>query len=196
MKKIILNVLLLSLLSIVLSNCKKEEDEGPLISFRSKDNRLEGEWNLIKFKGKEAYGIGNGTYAEALRINLSYDGTIYTIAPIGYLPENRSLDFTMAIEKSGILVIDQSFTNPIEAWESISSWNWVNDTEKKSKLILNDFPLGIEPTGSIYTVQKLTNKELILTVKQSILSQTNTGFADIEMDYTFTFEKLAPKEDD
>jgi len=52
--KTLLFVLTVSL--FVFSGCKKYED-GPLISFKSKMKRLEGEWRLVYLNGDDVFSI-------------------------------------------------------------------------------------------------------------------------------------------
>ena len=47
------NILILGLLAIVLCTCKKTYEKGPVISLRSKMNRITGKWRLVEMEGVE-----------------------------------------------------------------------------------------------------------------------------------------------
>lgn len=68
-KKTLLLVILASL--FIFSGCKKYED-GPYLSFKSKLNRLEGEWRIVTLNGDDVF-----SNIPKLYFKFEKDGTFY-----------------------------------------------------------------------------------------------------------------------
>jgi len=156
-----LKIILIACIVSFLGACKKYED-GPFFSLRSKNNRLKGTWELVELTGSFSHSQdGSGTVAFANGIftetNDKYPetDTIYTYSEIIEIFKDGT--YTYKEQRGDILL------------EGASNWKWLNAAGNKQILDIQDGP---------YIVRKLTNKEMILEVEESSVS--NEFYYDYE----------------
>lgn len=162
-------LLALALISVatVFNSCKKYE-EGPMLSLKTKNARITGEWELTEMKEvytynyKTSYGNESGsditTYSNGI---LSNDG------------ESITYSLVYNIEKNGIL--ETTEIEDGERYSLKSYWSWLDGEKGKEFILLED----------MYQIIKLTNKELILEINSSSDSENKTSSTKA----TYTFEK-------
>jgi hypothetical protein len=150
-----------ALIVFILSGCGKYED-GPGISLRTKNGRLEGEWKVTSLKyewtspsdplDNESYNF-NGT-----TLTMSYNEPIYdpiTFEIIDYQLVNVSVPYSESFEfntKENTCL--QSTTEDGETTTYTQLWSWKDGASSKEILFLENYG------GMI--VKKLSNKELVL----------------------------------
>ncbi|MDD4149455.1 MAG: hypothetical protein PHE33_05450 [Bacteroidales bacterium] len=160
-------ILILVMFGLTFSSCKKYED-GPAISFKSKNARLTGEWKLVAYSNEETSSSGTSTE--------SYNGTTMTTSDGSY-----SYSYTLIIDKDGTYNSKSTYEN--HSYEDTKYWSWFNGTTSKEQIILD---------GDIYNIKQLKNKELILEQTYSYKSfddnsTTPTYFSTTNT--TWTYEK-------
>ena len=159
-------IITLVLFGLTFSSCKKYE-EGPILSLKSKNSRLTGEWKLVSYTS-EYISIDGITVS-------SFDGTTMVTSNNSYL-----YDLTLTIDKDGTLIksVTKNGTTNVEK----SYWSWLDGTSGKEQLLLDD----------LYTIKKLTNKELILEYFYSSEAYADSNSTPTFFDshhQTWTYEK-------
>ncbi len=152
LKSSIFLILLLSLLA-----CKKGEDD-PFISFRSRDARLIGEWQLV-----ESSSSSNGTYAKV------FDGTFMHFYTDGELTDQYTYSLSYLFDKTGAFTSVEISNG--SAISGSSNWAWMNNAKRKSGIVLSN--------GHFYYIKRLSSKELVLYCDVA-------DYDDADTEYTFT----------
>ena len=124
---------MLAIAAVVFTGCGKYED-GPDFSLRSKNARLQGEWEMTK---------ADGPY-------FNYNGSVYT-NPDGF---SQPYTYSMTLEKDGTFESEQQYSS-FGLNVQKDYWSWFDGASSKEMLYLPDFYL--------LKVVKLTSKELVLT---------------------------------
>jgi hypothetical protein len=176
--------LLLLVSAFVLDSCKKG-DNDPAISFRTRKNRLTGEWRLRSgtykhntqgTSGPEGYHVKftESQYTYVVDI----PGSIYTGAAQG--PYSR----TMSFKKDGYVRIVEL----IDGFEYVTEGTWdfnsgVGD-EKSKELVTIHFTYYSSSSGTqtyggnqkqlTYTITELRNKKLVLNMKDQMTDVDGT----------------------
>jgi len=168
-------------ISIILlfAECKKSK-EDPAISFRSRNQRICGQWQLSSLAGTKLM-LGT-TY------NYSFSGGNYTISYTTdslHIITYNSYDFQMNIKKDNTIQINEAYSNSSNKSISITTnlyWNWL-DIKKKTLISLpfDDFEI---PGGDEWNIIKLSHKQIILNYYYSSTSSSNNNYSS---DITLTF---------
>ncbi len=140
MKKI-LPFLLVILSLIVIPSCKKGEDD-PSISFRSRDARITAKWKLVNYE-RQSNSSGGSSSTSVL------NGSILTVTNSGG-SYSYSYSEELEINSDGTFKITTIQDGDIST--SSSDWFWLNDTKKKTSIVLDDN----------YSIDRLSHNELIL----------------------------------
>ncbi|MFK8037985.1 MAG: hypothetical protein AB8B74_06830 [Crocinitomicaceae bacterium] len=172
------------------SACKKGEND-PFLSLRSRDSRLSGTWELVSIDlnqtGTEIYN-GNewgfeytvtysddvyiwyykSTYEDSLNSETNVDGD--TIS---------SYMNTLSIDKNGNTTANVTADDYTS--EQTGVWYWANTAKKKTHLLLD---------GSTFTLDRLTNKEMVLKVEGAINAKEEENKYIIDYHYYQTFKKV------
>jgi hypothetical protein len=165
MKKVRILILTFIVLGAIPS-CKKG-DNDPFISLRSRDARITGNWKVVNLEynsnddGDISSAILNGSILtqtiNGSSISYSYSAN-WEINSDGTLNSSYAIDGSLSTESD--------------------TWNWLDDSQKKSKISIN---------GEVYVVDRLTNKELVL---RSQSEYSNPSGNDLEIySSTLTLEK-------
>jgi hypothetical protein len=165
-----------------MAGCGKYE-EGPFLSLRSKNARIDGKWNLVGYEAKyvdsaspednESYSFKDGTMTYQFN-DVTFDpftgDLIITPATSTYAYalsfefDKRDNVFTSVETSSGTTQTDESY------------WTW-QDGAKSQEMI--------EIDGQVFVIKKLTNKEMILYLDFSATGSGETANYTWEL----TFEK-------
>lgn len=145
MKKTLVLLLISTLLISLLGSCKKYE-EGPWLSLRSKETRMNGEWDITKFL------INN--------IDSSHYFTKYDYSKVIFNRDNLSDFFWASYDNQ---------SNPKEPILLYGKWNWKNDKEGIT-ISINSSKGSIIPPFSLleldqecyWEIKRLTNSEFYL----------------------------------
>ncbi len=176
-------VILLGLM-IFSPGCKKGEDD-PFLSFRTRTNRLTGEWKL-----KEAeIRVQESSSTKVISTNYSYSGTTMNVkvsesnlnSYVGAYRYSEEITF----EKDG--TYRQTVKSSTDVYSTKGDWFWTNknknlELEKKEALILTvtEDSEGAAYSGksnypqSIWVFKRLSNKEIIIELNntQTLLDGT------------------------
>ncbi len=154
-------LLIIVVFSSILAGCGKY-DNGPFVSLRTKNNRLEGKWKLVEYKyeltdaldasGNESEILNGGTMT-----NTYYDVVFdpFTGEIIGYEPVYESYPFQQFFEFD-IKKNTCETTTLSDGSSDISTsyWSWSDGSSEKEIL---------EIDGQGLIINRLTNKELELS---------------------------------
>ena len=127
---------------LVLASCGKYED-GPFLSLRTKNGRLEGNWKLISQERKSVsdFGTTTTTLTEGV-LTTNTDGMIST--------STYSESWCIALKDNHIKL---STIEDGSAYDYTTYWNWENGASSKELINVD---------GDVYRVLRLTNKEMVL----------------------------------
>lgn len=172
MKANFLKVMIVLFIGVLtLEGCKKGEND-PLISLRSRDARVTGEWKLVEFESTstEVYTDGTTTVTETRTDN--YDGSIWTRTTPGGT-DSYSYSQDLIIEKDGKFAFKVS--NDGDREEANGRWSWLDDAKNKRRILLDD----------VYNIDQLKNSEMIFTEDRENSSVDSDG-ASYKETYTST----------
>jgi hypothetical protein len=132
---------ILVLIVLVTYSCKKY-DEGPLISLRSKEKRMSGEWDIQKF-------IVDG-----------YDST-------SFFNKYDNAHFIFNVDNEGRIIIscNDNGANPKPIIVLNGNWKWLNnknDISIQFNHSTNDFKPFLINNVSVWEIKKLTSKNFYL----------------------------------
>lgn len=179
MKKVFLIFFVSMLAAATFQSCKKGEND-PAISFRSRDARLIGTWNLVSVLGTwDRVEGGTHTYS-----TFTYDGITF-LDDINTGNVGGTGTYEMTIEKSG----DMSYVETLKVgnqtliYNGAGYWEWLNTDKNKTMLSLVG---GVHLfTGGDCIVDRLAYKELVIKRKYN----TNDNGDTYSSDFTYTFER-------
>jgi hypothetical protein len=157
----------------ILDGCKKGEND-PLLSMRSRDARITGNWELTSYERTRTTS-NNGDQSTRTE---SFDGKIWTVTNSNGSTSTESYSRELTIEKDGTysaVVIQDGQT-----YSETSRWSWLNDAKNKTRILFDD--------GGVFTIDQLKNSEMILIQEDSSSSSSSnfsSTFSDIKK-YTYT----------
>lgn len=147
-------------ISSLISGCGKY-DNGPFLSLRTKNNRLEGKWNMVEYKYELTDALdATGSESQILNggiMTTSYYDAIYdpwTGELLGYEPVYASYPYQQNLEfdtKENTCELTTTTNGFSEI--STSYWSWGDGASSKEILELE---------GQGFIIKRLTNKELEL----------------------------------
>ncbi|MCF8298272.1 MAG: hypothetical protein K9J13_12065 [Saprospiraceae bacterium] len=183
MKKIIfLSCTLMMCFMLINNSCKKGEND-PFFSFRTRDARITGKWEMIssEYYYIHTYSIGQTKSTSSSFDNGKMTSTTYNSTSGTPITETTTYPYSsnLTIEKDGnYLWIFQSDTSN---YEYSGAWHWLNDNKKKTLIAFDGrtYP---------YIVNRLTNKELILKIDFVDIRKSNgevTYQNSITVEYNF-----------
>jgi hypothetical protein len=178
-KKILVFTALLLGFMTVFNSCKKYED-GPLLSLKSKNGRITGEWELKEYKYTRTTDEGTTTRTFNGSI-MTFSGKEWSNYTYDYIDTSYTYSYSMnlTIEKGGTYKWYEVEKGDIDEWTAY--WSWLDGQSGKEQLLLED--------DGIYLIKKLTNKELIIEYSYT-WSETSDGDNDFSNSETiYTFEK-------
>jgi len=178
MKKKVLFFTVMFLAVFMLFNSCKKYEEGPLLSLRSKNARLTGEWVLKEYKYIRTTNEGSTTRTLNGSV-MTYSGKVYNYYYNEYVDTTYtytySLNFT--VEKDGTykwVEIEEG-----EADDLTSYWSWLDGKSGKEQILLYE--------NGLFIIKRLTNKELIFEENyyNSYTYNGNNSFDTCESVWTF-----------
>ncbi len=182
----ILTQVSLILLSVfIFDSCKKGQDD-PIISFRSRNNRICAQWKLNSVSGKYT---NTSTQVNVKETTYSYDGSDYTLTNIAQNGTQtvitlKDFDYQMQIEKNNVFTqsVKYSYNGVFNSCNYNGYWYWLDD--KKKTMI--HIPLSkIEALFfDDWEVTELKHKEI--TLKYYSLSTDLDGTVTKEFQIVFT----------
>ena len=146
--------------SVFFTSCKKGEND-PGLSFRSRDARLVGEWQLKSVSSTATYNVFTSSAVSSTTIVTdTYDGTLWVDAVDGVTNNSDSYSLSLNIEKTGkisCVEVDNGRTR-----EGTSDWYWLDSKKNKTEVYV-----GLTNTKhfdrGIYNLDRLSNKEIVFT---------------------------------
>ena len=159
MKKTLLRLFIIIATTTVFLSCAKYDD-NQFISLRSKNSRIVGTWKFVKSKTTTSE---NGE----TKVEEIFDGdSVYVINR--YLGDSKKVKWykTRTINEDGAYIDEFPSYDTLHCFRE-GYWSWEKGDFKKEKieLLLPDFNETIK-----YTILKLTNKELILSNDNAIIT--------------------------
>jgi len=181
MSKVKIALLVLIATVFILPACKKGADD-PFISFRSRDERMEGNWILTAISGTNiSYGNTNTT------TTVSYNGTSYTSTTTGSAAITITGTYTMVIKKQGVITYSSSMTQGggAEVVTGTGEWYWANSDKNKEYFYVDGAGAnGFFSGGGVYYVDRCSHDTMILEANTGNI-QNGNGSTD-NFTYTFT----------
>lgn len=176
------NFIVLIILIAIVTGCGKYED-GPFLSLRSKNARIEGNWKLVEYSAKSvstAYPEDNETYTFD-GANMTYEYSNVTFDPFTgqqiVTPMSDTYVYALSFEfdtkDNNCRIVETTGTTTTS---DESYWTW-QDGARNHEMI--------EVNGQVLAIKKLTNKELVLFLDMSASGQGDAATYEVEM----TFEK-------
>jgi len=170
-----------------LSSCKKGDDD-PAISFRSRNNRIEGKWKVSSINYSHHY---QGYYGNE-NTTITYNGTtlLYQITENGDTDKEEYFNylFTLEILKKGKLTYTESY-NYLNENNNITIngiWYWLNN--KKDFVY---FPFNIiDMYCNTWQIKELRNKKIVLYFSGSMNEQQNTTTEEASITATIELESI------
>ena len=180
---------LISLLS--LTTCKKGEDD-PLVSLRSRKERISGDWRLQS---------GTATYTQgAYRESYIFDGsnvTLYVAAPSYAAGYKGKYFLNLTISKDGKFTFKELLSNVV--LEASGTWNFNvgigNEKRKEDVLFFIDRVSAGYTNGNslfnrtntnfVYKIKELRNKKLVISSTGKIYSDSNGKYTTLSNEYIF-----------
>jgi hypothetical protein len=180
-------IVLLSLAVIIFDSCKKGADD-PLISFRSRNDRICAKWVLKSAEGKYTNSSATALYKEK---NYSYSGSNFTLT---YLNSSGSqtvmtydaYELQMELDKKYTVSYTENY-NLNGNFNSISYtgyWYWMDDKKKTMLFIPLNETMAIDCNQ--WEVTELKHKQI--TLKFS-LSETQQGVTETN-DWSLVFTNI------
>lgn len=195
MKKCYL-IALFTLLLLPIVSCKKGS-EDPTISFRSRNNRLEGTWNIVECNfNRNIISISNATDTSYTRSSFKNDSGNTVRRYNGIIEKLNNYVGTASLEftKDGFIRYKEQHNASGGNLESTSDgiWNWRKTGKSKYSISIgtgSGTPLGFIFKGGEFTVTKLSHKEIIL---ESSFSESTkiTGNGETSIQSNVTYCKL------
>ncbi|NQY66439.1 MAG: hypothetical protein HRT72_01765 [Flavobacteriales bacterium] len=130
--------------------CKKGEND-PFISLLSRDARITGTWILTK---DETELITSGD--EGFVVSYNFDGTTMVVKDPLEGNESYPFEHTLTISEGG--EYKSFYKEDLDVTEMKGMWYWLNSDKNKTMI---QFTSSWD--DNIYVIDKLTNKELVLT---------------------------------
>ena len=164
----------------VLLGCGKYED-GPLLSLRSKNSRIEGKWKAVGYnyeykdsgapEDNESYSL-NGT-------TMTYQFNDFSFDPLTgdliIVPTTETHKYELTYEfNTKNNEFNSSETLDITVQKNQSYWTWQDGASSHEM---------IEIDGQQYVIKKLTNKELVLYLDYAESDDVNDITAYIELKF-------------
>lgn len=156
---------------LTLEGCKKGEND-PLISLRSRDARVTGEWKLVEFKSTRTKVSTDGTTTITETNSDSYDGDIWTRTTLAGT-DSYSYSRSFIIEKDGKFTYKESEDG--DRLENSGRWSWLDDAKNKRRILLDN----------VYYIDQLKNSEMIIT-EDYVNSSADTDGDTYKETYTST----------
>ena len=173
MKNVRIGLFMLSVLMVLVSSCKKGEND-PFVSLKSRDARITAKWKLTKIEGTSNSEV------------VTYDGA--TLSEGGEITY-KNASFEMTIDKDGILTSTEvktlNFLNSKETIESATGfWAWLSANKEKTYINLSTGgPFGL--SVATYYIDQLKSSELVLKYYATSTNANTTYVTDLKL----TFEK-------
>jgi hypothetical protein len=165
MKALKLSVFLVSVSLIVLSSCKRGEDD-PFLPFSTRDARITNEWKLTSSQGITTQV---NAYNKTKKDEFLFDGTTMSEYHIDYF-DNVSEDSypysdSLSIKKDG--TYEQKIKNDEGTFTKTSRWVWYDSNKDKIGIMFED--------GKMYFIKKLAKDEMVMYYKISSVETDADG---------------------
>jgi hypothetical protein len=193
-------ILFAGLVMLILNSCRRGELD-PFISFQSRDERLQGNWQLSALSGSVNNTIGTGT--ETLQDNYVFtfnttDTTLavqhsYTDLNTGDLiTEIDTLDaytIIMEIQQGGDCEVTEYYTEGVGGENIntfIGNWGWLGDDNSKTQVYIS----GLEGTlieNGYWELKGLNVDELVMVHEETKTSSSGTTNTQTEIQWEISF---------
>ncbi len=191
MKKIVSinTILILAVSAIMLSGCKKGEND-PFLTFHSRDARLTQNWQLVSFIGTKVETI------DGVETNIEYtfDGTtLYTT--INGVTASATYSFTMEAKADGE-VFSSETSVPLDAIGANSQstktsfWYWGDDDKNKTAVYMD--LTGIFEGILVYDIPRLAYNDMTFEVSYSDNYTIDSIASSLNVYYELKFEVILP----
>jgi len=190
-----ISFVLVSLVLSCLSGCLKKGEDDPLISLRTRKERLEGLWRLTSGTEEKT-----NLYTDSLGKHESTTTLKYT--KTGYQDDGRTGfvfynygSYTLEFGKKGEFELIKKYDDRGNAYTSKGTWNFekgIGDYKNKEQVVINlisttYFDLSFQSgfghtyTGNksniTYTLKELRNKKLVIVSEYSYIQSDGYGMS-------------------
>lgn len=159
---------------LILEGCRKGEND-PLISLRTRDARVTGEWKLVSYESTSTTITTSGSTTVTQTTTNMYDGSLWTSTTAGGT-DTYSYSRNLNILKDGTYTYME--TEDGDQSEDSGRWSWLSDAKKKRRILLDN--------EGIFYIDQLKNKEMIFTEEYDDSYIDSNGDSE-----TFTFSSKA-----
>jgi len=191
MKKYFKLIFLITITSIVFSNCKKGEDD-PFLSLRTRTKRLSGEWKLT---GAELNMEENSSYSHSTTHTTFSNDIVIINETYGNTTDIDTLIYSqiLKIDKNG--TFNQNYYTDTDAGNREGNWTWLSKNKELGLKNKEAFILTITKEvyntdidtysgkyivpEDIYVLKELSNEKLVLTI----------DYTKTDVDGNVSFEK-------
>lgn len=135
-----------------LEGCRKGEND-PLISLRSRDARVTGEWKLVAYESTRTDFFSFGATSITEVRTEAYDGATWTTTNPGGGSDSFLYSRNLVIEKDGTYIYSETDDGDYE--EEKGRWSWLSDAKKKRRILLDNH--------GIFYIDQLKNSEMVFT---------------------------------
>lgn len=210
-----LTLLVLAGTFIGLQSCKKGEND-PAISFKSRTERLSGDWKLTNKQGNIVfnYVTPNKDSISTLSSVYNYNGTLgieqttQSSNTVGTTTKDYNYTFKISFEKNGNYKYEAVFQRPVGGTNSINqiykgsgNWNWLDKGKEKVAIRLENEGsiIGLDTLNANtllpytisneYYLDKLSSTEMVWKVFAENFVAIDTISATETQDFTFKFTR-------
>ena len=181
MKKIIVMLVAAGFL-LAMPSCKKGEND-PFLSFKSRDARITGVWNLTSVDAVYTNTTVNSGTITTNTSTTTYDGSLMTNTWTsgGGGSNSSSYSLKLTIEKGGTYKMVETDDGNVSDFEGY--WWWLADNKKKTRIAFDD-------DNNSFDIDQLKNKEMIIKSDTYYKDTDTSGDSDEDVDtYTATYTK-------
>ena len=170
MKRILI-ILAAGLFVMTAQSCTKKGENDPFLSFKTRDARITGIWELTSSRSVwEDETTGGGTFSSSKTEEIVEDGVRKTNdwvdgVPVNNTEENVTGELTInkdgtysSVGTSQLTLVNGIFVATTQTTSTSDGyWWWLNDKKKKTRIAFDD------DAGSM-NIDRLKNKEMVITV--------------------------------
>lgn len=187
--KVSIKLLTLILLgtSLLFTSCRKGEDD-PFLSFRSRNARLSGKWELVESSKRYEQREDLKIIATTFKLN---GGTMEVIqSQLGRPNLIGEFDYSERIEFDKDGTYDHEIKEEGERYINRGNWMWIHENEQEDVGDMEAIVLTItesnegytysgktNPPQSIWVFKRLSNKNLVVEIDQQYYDKNGDGYS-------------------
>ncbi len=181
MKKLIYAILIVLFIPFF-NSCTKKSANDPLISLKSRDARITGEWKLVSWETTSTTTSTSSGSSNSSTTTSNYDGTLVTNVDASNNTSTYTYSLSIEISKDGTYTSTE-INSSNDTSISTGEWWWLDNNKKKTRIAFDD-------DYSSWNIDKLGNKTLIVVNNSSIEENDSDGDTYVyTATRTYTYEK-------